>query len=429
MTYRKMIMILIITALMAGCTNANVSDKEMNIHEEERTSLTVQLVSFNGTRYGIEHHRLAQKIERFRALNPHADIMIRWVQGYNLASNDEPSWIRSAEPADLYSNAENVPDIVELVPNQMLELYRRGIIEPLNMKETAASEYAIVSNDGYVLGIKSKINTMVVYYNKLTFESLGLEAPSAVWDFEQLNRTIDKHKTAGETVYIPLNPYKLEWAASLNGGRIAALDGVTYRGFLDSDETVKGAEWLARIGTKYKINIVHETVLPQMPYDLIDGDVALAVDHAYVDNINNYEVISQRNEQIGIAGLPVGETGVNPAQISDLSLTSRSKNKELAVKLLHDLMRDKESLYSDIADYTMQANVRPLEEPASDMRKALIIEEMKRFFPSALFMHETVGSYMPYFNQWGSPKPLAAIQNGQPIRKALSQYAADLEQE
>lgn len=422
---------LLFITLLSGCASTTTAEETARKSDvpKSKDTLTIQLVSINGSFYGVKHHRLAQKIELFHELNPKTDISIRWIHDYNLTlgSDTVPSWIRTAKPAELYTDAEDVPDIFELAPNQMLELYRRGAIEPLNMNETAVSEYMISTNDGYVLGIKSKINPMIVYYNKQVFESLGLDPPSNQWDWEKLNNTIVKLRAAGETVYIPLNPYTLEWSASLNGRRIAAVDGVTYRGYLDSDEAIKGAEWLIGIGTKYREKVVNGIIPPAMPFDLLDGEIALAIDYASVGDPNNYEVISQRNEHIGITGLPTGTDGVNPSHISGLSLASRSKNKELAIKLLQYLMEDKNLLYSDIADYTLQSNMKPLAEPVSIERKTFIINEMKRSVPALLFMHEAFS--MPYFDQWSSPKPLSAIHNGGPIREALHQYAMELEQE
>lgn len=435
MKYTMMINVaLLFITLLSSCVSTTTAEEAARNSEEPKSkdTLTIQLVSINGSFYGVEHHRLARKIERFGDLNPNTNITIRWINDYNLTqgSNSVPIWIKTTKPADLYTvtqRAQDVPDIFELAPNQMLELYRRGAIEPLNMNETGVSEYVISSNDGYVLGIKSKINPMVVYYNKQAFESLGLDPPSNQWDWEKLNDTIVKLRAPGENVYIPLNPYTLEWATSLNGGRIAAADGVTYRGFLDSEEAIKGAEWLVGIGTKYREKVVNGTIPPAMPFDLLDGEIALAVEYATVGDPNNYEAISQRNDLIGIAGLPTGDGGINPAHVSGLSLASRSKNKELALKLLRYLMEDKDTIYSDISDYTLQANMRPLAVTASAERKTLIIHEMKRSVPAALFMHEAFS--MPYFEQWSSPNRLAAIHNGLPIRESLHHYALELELE
>ncbi|MBD3919939.1 extracellular solute-binding protein [Paenibacillus sp. PR3] len=420
-----------IQILLTGCSFSSTSGNEAKVNETKET-LTVQLVAANGSMYGIEHHRLAQRIQGFRQLFPNTDITIRWVQDYNIMDashqSKRTSWIRSDTPTDLFANSKDVPDIVELVPNQMKELYRLGRIEALNLNRTAVRDGVIASNDGYVLGVKSKINPMIIYYNKWVFQGLGLETPSEEWDLNKLNDTIVRLKAAGETVYIPLNPYTLEWAASLKGGRIAAADGITYSGYLDSDETVHGVEWLDSVGTKYREKIVANIIPPAMPFDFLDGEIALAVDYAVVSDPNNYEEISQRDERFGIAGLPVGMTGINPAQVSGLSIPSQSKHKEMAMKLLNFLLQDTDALYSDIADYTLQANMKPFLVPVSQERKALILSAMKRSVPAALYMHEEAFP-MTYFAQWQSPKPLADIHNGQPIREALHRYAMELEED
>jgi len=87
-----------------------------------------------------------------------------------------------------------------------------------------------------------------------------------------------------------------------------------------------------------------ETYIP-VPYDLLECRIALAVDFAYgfnVGGLNTYEEIAQQDERIGIAALPRGLNGVNPAQISGLSMTAKSRHKVLAMELMRYLTADPE---------------------------------------------------------------------------------------
>ncbi|MDQ0115500.1 hypothetical protein J2T15_004967 [Paenibacillus harenae] len=42
--------------------------------------------------------------------------------------------------------------------------HQYGIIEPLTLNESELDGHVIKSNDGYALGVKSKVNPLIVYY-------------------------------------------------------------------------------------------------------------------------------------------------------------------------------------------------------------------------------------------------------------------------
>lgn len=135
------------------------------------------------------------------------------------------------------------------------------MLEPLSINESHYLDYTIASSNGYIVGLKSKINPLVIYYNKDTFTRLGLEAPSSEWDWSMLGDTIANLKEmAGENVYIIMSPAILEWVTmNRYGGRIVDTSGMLFSGYMDSDETVKAAEWLHWVGTEvenYKYRLV-----------------------------------------------------------------------------------------------------------------------------------------------------------------------------
>ncbi|WP_307207399.1 ABC transporter substrate-binding protein [Paenibacillus harenae] len=419
--------LLLVAILVSGCTSSNAQNDVLQVADEKKESLTIQLISSN-TVMPNERHHLAHRIELFQKEHPNVDIKIVWNQSY--ISGGKASWFKTNDPSYLYDgDAQKTPDIVELVPNQIKDLYRLGRIEPLNMNESVLNEYLITSNDGYVLGVKSKINPLLLYYNKGIFESLGIDLPSEQWGLSELNRAIAILKAAGYEVYIPLSPYTLEWATSLFGGRIAGVDGTILTGYLDSEETLKAARWISSIGTKIEFQGGHlERVFP---YELLGGKTALAIEYGYgflPRSVNSYEEIAQHNEQIHIAGVPIGVNGINPAQISALSLTSRSKSKDLAMKLLRYLTKDRSTLYSDIATHTLNAFMKPLNLPVSEERTSIMLEEMKRSLPATLYMHENTTAVIHTFYKSAIPNPLIEIRDGQGGIDQLKQYIDQLKQ-
>ncbi|MDQ0115498.1 hypothetical protein [Paenibacillus harenae] len=119
--------------------------------------------------------------------------------------------------------------------------------------------------------------------------------------------------------------------------------------------------------------------------------------------------------------MPRGTTGVNPAQVSGLSITSQSTHKQLAMELLRYLTSDSHSLYSDLVSNTLEMNDRMLSAPLDKERFAIVLQETKRSVPAALYMFNDLGSQRNYM--FGRPKAFNVIQSGLPVQKALTEFA------
>lgn len=137
-----MCVLLILAVVLSGCQMMPEVEKSTIADEAKSTdpeTLTIRLVSGNGLTHGNKHHLLAQRIEQFDEVNPEVEIKIEWVQSYNNSNETfqrTASWVGIDRPVELYKDAQIVPDIMELVPNQMMDLYRLGKIEPMNMNDS-----------------------------------------------------------------------------------------------------------------------------------------------------------------------------------------------------------------------------------------------------------------------------------------------------
>src|SRR5690606_39719863 len=112
---------------------------------------------------------LYQKITNFAEERQNLEISIRNnVDGYYTPSK----WILGGE------ELSDPPDILELTPNQMKILFHHGKIESLGLQEPQYQDYLIHSPDGYILGVKTKINPLVLYYNREIFRQHGIDFPT-----------------------------------------------------------------------------------------------------------------------------------------------------------------------------------------------------------------------------------------------------------
>lgn len=408
--------------VLSGCMKKGIyEDLDHEAVNEEnaglRRVLTIDLVSLALS----EETYLGHKIKEFAAQNPDIEINLRWSN--NLYSGLS-SWIVGRDGVGA------PPDIVELTPNQMNVWFYHGKLEPLSLHETELRPHIITSPDGYILGLKSKVNPLIVYYDKTVFDSLGLDPPAAHWSWSMLDGTIQALKEADYNIYIKMSPAILEWV-SVNrfGGRIVDASGTVFSGYMDSKETVQAAKWLTWVGTKdedYLPRKTHEGWIyyDPMPRDLIDGNMALAIDFAHgllPSGTTSYERVAQRNENIGIAPLPGGANTVNIANTAGLAIPTEAENKDLAIQLLRFLAKDAEAYYEDIARYTLTAESSV--KIQSEERLDVVVNEIRRSQPASLLMYEDQhhGDNRAYF------PPYHAMEQGISAKDALRQYAEEIE--
>jgi len=333
--------------MLSACEGGGEIDTELFLEDRAREqSITIEIVQETaGPGAGRSNQEFYDRIMKFTEVRPHVEITIR--------SSDNQSF--SLSPWLLgRRGVGDPPDIVELTPTQMKIWHMHGKLEPIGMHEPQLQDIVITSADGYVLGIKNKINPLLVYYNKDIFMQLGLDPPSGEWDWAELDDTIASLKAAGQNVYIPISAYVLEWlTVNRYGGAIVDPSGTVFSGYMDSEAAVQAAEWLTWVGTKdedYKLRgTAGHAYYDPFPLDLVDGNMALGIHYAYrinIDTTGHYEAILERSDQIGIASLPGGAEASSIAKMTGYAIRSDSPNKEASMELLRYLV-DSEDVFRD----------------------------------------------------------------------------------
>jgi len=313
-------------------------------------------------------------------------------------------------------------------------LFHHGMVESLGIREPEYQNYLIQSPDGSILGVKTKINPLVLYYNREIFRQHGIDFPTDDWDWTQFEQVITLLKDKGENVYILTSPHLLEWLTiNRYGGQVVDVSGMVFNGYLDSEEAVQAAEWLAWVNTQYKdyrLRLVGgNNVYWPMPYDLIEDNIALAVDYPYYlqySTINSYVSIMERNERIGIATLPGAYDVINPALISGLAIHSGSKNKEAAMALLRYLIEDSDDFYRDTVVQTHYGAVREHPNEGSE-EWSVVLKEARRSYPLSLIMNE--GHQWQIHSTGLMHKLYRAVENSLPAKEVLQRYAEEFDQQ
>jgi len=410
--------LLLLSTLLSACmssTNVDIGENWVDYEESMPSSLTIEIVE----RYKSSNNLLVQKIMDLASKYPALEVNIRSTPN---AVESQTPWMFGRE------GVGDPPDLIELTPNQMKIWFYHGKLEALGISEPQYQDYVIHSSDGYSLGVMTKINPLIVYYNQEIFRRHGLEPPSEDWDWQQFEHVISILKEAGENVYILMTPYLLEWVTINHyNGQIADPSGMAFGGYLDSAEAIQAAEWILGVDTQYEDyknrGSEQQPLISPIPLDLIEDNMALAVDYAYYlqsAGITNYETIIQRNNRIGIAPLPGGSDVVNPAHISGLAMLSSSKNKESAMTFLRYMLEESADFYRDTMIQTHHAGAT--EELPSETSEGwkVLMQEARRSVPASLLM---VQDQMQWGNRIRFFPPYHAMKAGQSAKDALMQYA------
>lgn len=412
------ILLLIVSILLSACKTRNYD--ELNLDDEGFIrKLTIELTTF---RVGTDKS-LHEKIRRFDEERSDVEVEIR--ERFKWYESGFTPWLLDKK------GVGDSPDLIELTPNQMKMAFHHGKIDALNLNQPQLRDLVISSPEGDVIGVKSKINPLIVYYHQDTFLELGLEAPSKEWDWVMLDNTITALKEARKNVYIMLSPSILEWLTiNRYGGRIVDTNGTMFSGYLDSEQAIQAAEWLKWVGTKeedYKLREFADGIAYfPIPLDLVEGNMAFAIDFAHVfrpsSKLSNFEAFIQHNDRIGIAPLPGGSDVINMAHTSGLVIPSYSENKDIAMDLLRYLTDDVEAYYEDILWYTLQADSEV--ELHDHARISMLLDEMKRSVPTSLFMYEDQNHGK---NDLQFRWERRAMMDGQSIEATLAQLALEVD--
>lgn len=116
----------------------------------------------------IKNMRLYEKIRQFDEERRDVDVAFVHPNGSNTYGFS--LWL-------LGRGKGNTPDLIELTSNQMRMAFYHGKLEPLPLDGSRLQNLAIALPEGDIIGLKTNINPLIVYYNKDTFTQLGLESP------------------------------------------------------------------------------------------------------------------------------------------------------------------------------------------------------------------------------------------------------------
>lgn len=216
--------------------------------------------------------------------------------------------------------------------------------------ETQSKFYSTSLNtyDGKLYGLPIQESSSGIYYNKSILSAAGVDVSSYTvdnpWTFEQFEAVCKKLKDAGKT---PLDlqlynardemaPYLLYPFIYAAGGEFTSADGLTATGYMNSDKTKSGFEFLKGLVEKgYTSNAEG----PVGATDFFDGKVAMYLSSGWTipDLDNKYPAVFGNHDRStwGLLPYPMKEQKASATGSWSFGITNNGvKDKSAAKELL-----------------------------------------------------------------------------------------------
>jgi len=276
---------------------------------------------------------------------------------------ERQQWTGIVEKLTTALSSSDSPDIIELGNTQAQAFEAAGALEDLTAQKAALGGDDLLQSlveagtyNGKFYGVPYYAGARVVLYRKDLFEKSGIAIPTTI---DELMAAATKLKADNAStpnfsgMYLPGK----NWFAALpfiwvNGGDIAVQDGGSWKGVLDSDQSVQGL-------TEFQKFIEQTSGAPKDGDDSKDylafcnGEVGMMPAPGWKPGqiVNKDDGCPAMEANIGafaMPGLTAGTT--SPAFLggSNLAVSAKSKNPELANELLKILVsKDYQKQFAD----------------------------------------------------------------------------------
>lgn len=206
-------------------------------------------------------------------LTPHQDI----IAAYEDANSDVLVQLEAIAGRDYYTRiltqiaADRAPDVMNIGDDAVPSFVNRGAFVPLDscLEEIGFDTSVYLPGlldpgrvDGELYFLPKDYSTLGVYYNKMLFDEAGVEYPQEGWTWDDMlaiaqEMTVDEDGDGLPEVYgiqLPANwTTGFEYWVAAAGGSLISEDGTTFVGFMDSEESIRAAQFYADLYNEYGV--------------------------------------------------------------------------------------------------------------------------------------------------------------------------------
>ena len=344
-------------------------------YEDQNEDVLVQLEAIAGRDY---YTRILTQIAADRA----PDVM-------NIGDDAVPSFV---EKGAFLSLDECLSDI-----NFDTSVYLPGLLEPGTV-------------NGELFFLPKDYSTLAVYYNKTIFDEAGVAYPEDGWTWDDLLATAQAvtQDTDGDGqtdiwgIQLPANwTTGFEYWVAAAGGSLISEDGQSYVGFMDSDATIRAAQFYADLYNEYQV------APPPADFSAFgggnsefdNGQAAMRIFGRWPQA----GLLENPNIDLGVVGTPADAVAANILFWGGFGVSSTTDNLDAACEFLSYYAGPEAA--TTWKDWALPAVTSVAETPevADDPLNSVWIDELNNLKPRAY-------TFTPYWNETADPALRKALE-------------------
>jgi multiple sugar transport system substrate-binding protein len=402
-TYFPILILVIVLTLAISACQANATETPAPGVE---TEVIVLRAGTGDSGEGLTPHQTI--IANFEDQNP--DVL---VQLEAIAGRDYYTRILTQIAADRAPDVMNIGDdavpsfaergaflaLDECLADQNFDtsIYLPGLLEPGTV-------------DGKLYFLPKDYSTLAVYYNKALFDEAGVAYPAAGWTWDDMLTAAQAltQDTNGDGqndiwgIQLPANwTTGFEYWVAAAGGSLISEDGQSYVGFMDSEASIRAAQFYADLYNTYQV------APPPADFSAFgggnsefdNGQAAMRIFGRWPQA----GMLENPNIDLGVIGTPADAQAANILFWGGFGISSTTDNLQETCKFLsYYAGPDSARIWKDWA-LPAVTSVAELPEVADDPLNSVWINELDNLKPRAY-------TFTPYWNETADPALRKALE-------------------
>ena len=316
-------------------------------------------------------------------------------------------------------SVDAAPDVIQLADESIPEFVAQGDLIALDSYFPSDFDTSVylpnllepgqVDGDQYLL--PKSYSTLAIYYNKSLFDEVGVPYPEDGWTWDDLldvalDLTQDLDGDNAPDIWGIQLPATwttgFEYWVAAAGGQLVSDNGKEFVGYMDSEAVINAVTFYADLYNKYRVSPPPTDL--EAAYggntEFVEGKAAMLI----FDRSIEPELLANRNLDLGVVGLPQGETRANILFWEGYGVTSTSAHPRTAANFLTFYTGAAgNEVWVDAALPTVQS-VAESSGLSTDPIESVWINELNYVVPRAY-------TFTPCWDEAGVPALTAALQN------------------
>jgi multiple sugar transport system substrate-binding protein len=354
-------------------------------------------------------------------LNPHQTI----IANYEDQNENVLVQLEAIAGRDYYTRiltqiaADRAPDVMNIGDDAVPSFVERGAFQSISscLDEIGFDTSVYLPGllepgtvDGELYFLPKDYSTLAVYYNKTLFDDAGVPYPEAGWTWDDMLETAQAltQDSDGDGqidvwgIQLPANwTTGFEYWVAAAGGSLISEDGQSYVGFMDSEATIRAAQFYADLYNTYQV------APPPADFSAFGGgnsefDNGQAAMRLF-GRWPQAGMLDNPNIDLGVVGTPSDAVAANILFWGGFGVSSTAENLQAACDFLSYYAGPEAA--ETWKDWALPAVTSVAEQPdiADDPLNSVWIDELNNLQPRAY-------TFTPYWNETADPALRNALE-------------------